>query len=87
MSYLTPMLLTVGVSVGNSWYNSGGQSIDIKALLAGGIATGLLGLLNNIPGMASVTTGIAWVAFVAIMVGPVQHPSPLDNLSTIVGVK
>lgn len=81
--YLTPMLLTTGVSFVNKWYNTG--SLDLRILLEGGIATGLLALANNIPGASGVTTGIAWIAFVALMIGPVQSPSPVDNLLKITG--
>ena len=81
--YLTPMLLTTGVSFVNHWYNT--NSIDLKILLEGGIATGLLALFNNIPGFSGVSTGIAWIAFVAMMIGPIQNPSPAANLLKITG--
>lgn len=81
--YLTPMLLTVGVSFGNKWYST--QTPDIKILLEGGIATALLALANNIPGASGLTTGIAWVAFVAMVIAPIQNPSPAQNLLKIVG--
>lgn len=82
-NYLTPMLLTTGVSFVNHWYNTG--QVDLKILLEGGIATGLLALFNNIPGFAGVSAGIAWVAFAALMIGPVQNPSPAANLLKITG--
>lgn len=81
--YLTPMLLLTGISFANNWYNTG--SVNLKILLEGGIATGVLGIVNNIPGMPPVTAGIAWVAFVALMIAPVQNPSPLDNLLKLTG--
>lgn len=81
--YLTPMLLVTGVSFANKWYNT--QTPDLKILLDGGIATALLALANNIPGVGGLTTGIAWVAFVAMMVAPIQKPTPADNLLKITG--
>lgn len=81
--YLTPMLLTVGVSEGNNFYNTG--ALDIKILVLGGVATGILALVSNIPGMAPVTAGLAWVAFTASVVAPIQSPSPAQNLLKIAG--
>lgn len=79
--YLTPMLLTTGVSAANNFYNK--KSLDIKILVFGGIATGIVALLAQIPGMAPVMTGLAWVAFTASVVAPIQHPSPAQNLLSI----
>lgn len=84
-NYLTPMLLVTGISFGNHWFNTG--EFDLKILLEGAIATGILALLNNIDGMSGVTTGIAWVAFAGMTLGPVQHPSPVQNLLKIVNGK
>lgn len=81
--YLTPMLLVTGISFANHWYNT--KQVDLKILLEGGIATGLAGIVNNIPGMESVTAGIAWVAFAALMIAPVQKPSPAQNLLQLTG--
>ena len=81
--YLTPMLLTVGVSEANHFYNT--KALDIKILVFGGIAAGILALLSNIPGMAPVTAGLAWVAFTASVVAPIQNPSPAQNLLKITG--
>ena len=83
-SYLTPMLLITGISFANKWYST--NQVDLKILVAGGIGTGILAILNNVPGMEPVTTGIAWVAFVALMITPLQAPSPLQNLEKIIGV-
>jgi hypothetical protein len=82
-SYITPMLLLTGISFANDWYNKG--SVDLKILVEGGLATGVLAIVNNIPGMSPVTTGIAWVAFVGLMIAPVQNPSPLQNLLKLTG--
>jgi hypothetical protein len=84
-NYLTPMLLTTGVSFANHWYNT--NSVDIKILVAGGIATGILGIFSNIPGFSDVAAGIAWTAFAAMMIAPIQKPSPVQNLLKITGSK
>ncbi len=81
--YLTPMLLVTGVSFTNHWYNTGKP--DLKILLEGGIATAILALFNNVPGLDGVTAGIAWTAFIGMMIGPVQNPSPAQNLLKIAG--
>lgn len=79
------MLLVTGVSFGNHWVNT--HQVDLKILLEGGIATAILALLNNIPGMDGVTAGLAWVAFLAVTIGPVQNPSPAENLLKLTGQK
>ena len=78
--YVTPMLITVGVSFGNKLYNTG--SFDFKILVEGAVATGLLGLLA----LASpqVATGIAWLAFTGEMLVPWDGDSPVQNLLKIV---
>ena len=81
--YLTPMLLIIGVSAANGWYNTG--SLDLKIPVAGGIATGILAVLSNIPGVDAVTTRLAWLAFVGLMIAPVQTPTPLQNIEKITG--
>lgn len=69
--YVTPMVLTTGVLFANNWINSGYQTpggLDLKILLEGGIATALLGLVNQIPGMDKTTTTIAWITFIGSMI-------------------
>lgn len=82
-SYLTPMLLLTGISAANEFYNTGNPVKMVKPLVAGGIATGILAVFSNIPGWSPVTGKIAWIAFIGTMIGPVQKPSPLDNLTKI----
>jgi hypothetical protein len=82
-NYLTPMLLTIGISEGNHFYNTG--ALDIKILVFGGMATGILALLSNIPGLEPVMAGLAWVAFAASLVAPIQSPSPVQNILKITG--
>ena len=79
--YLPPMLLTVGVSFSNELYNTG--QWDFKTLVTGGIATGLLGLLNA--AMPEVATGIAWLAFTGMMLAKQGGKnSPVTNLLAVV---
>lgn len=81
--YLAPMLALVGVSEANHLYNTG--QFDLKIPVMGGVACALLALFSEIPGMSGACQGIAWVAFVAMCVTPVQNPSPVTNLLKITG--
>ena len=81
--YVTPMLLIVGISEGNHFYNTG--AIDVKILVAGGLATGILALFSNIPGFGPVAAGIAWVGVVGSLIAPIQSPNPAQNLLKITG--
>lgn len=82
-SPVTPMLILTGISFGNKWYNTG--TADLKILVEGGIATALLALVAQAPGMGPVATGIAWIALVAVSVAPVQSPTPVANLLKLTG--
>jgi hypothetical protein len=82
--YLTPILLTTGVSFANDFYNTG--TPDIKILLAGGIAAAIAALVSNVPAAGEAVTGIAWIAFVGFMIAPIQSPTPVANLLKISGV-
>jgi hypothetical protein len=76
------MVITVGVSFGNQLYNTG--KWDFKILAEGAVATGLLALLNE--AMPGVAAGIAWLAFVGLMlVNPAGGNSPVENLLKITG--
>lgn len=84
-SYLTPYLVVTGVAAANEFYNTKSPESAIKPLVMGGIATALASLLANIPQMDGVIQGIGWLAFVGLMISPVQKPSPVDNLLKITG--
>jgi hypothetical protein len=77
----TPMLALMGVSEANHFINTGG--FDLKILVMGGIATGLLALFGEIPGMEPTATAIGWLAFLAMCIAPIQNPSPAENLLKI----
>jgi hypothetical protein len=82
--YVTPIVLLSAVSYGNNWYNTG-SATDVKPLLEGGVALAFLALFAQIPGMEPVATGLGWLAFTGMLIGPVQSPSPLQNILKITG--
>lgn len=83
-SPVTPMLVLGGVSYANQWYN-GGSPADVKPLLFAGVGAVLLGAFGAIPGMASTATLLGWTAVAGMLIGPVQNPSPAQNLLKITG--
>lgn len=80
---VTPMLVLGGVSYANQWYN-GGSPLDVRPLLFAGIGALFLEALAAVPGMERTAVVLGWTAVVAMFISPVQKPSPLDNLTSIV---
>jgi hypothetical protein len=80
---IVPVLATTGVAFANRWYNTGQP--DLKIPVAGAIAAAVGAGISQIPGMEPVMTAIGWLAFVAVLISPVQKPSPLANLQKITG--
>jgi hypothetical protein len=80
---IVPVLATTGAAFANHWYNTG--SADLKIPVAGAIAAALGAGISQIPGMEPVMTAIGWLAFVAVLIAPVQNPTPLANLQKITG--
>ena len=80
-SVITPVLATAGVAFVNKWYNTG--TPDLKIPVAGAIAAALGAGFSEIPGLAPVMTAIGWLAFVAVLIAPVQNPAPIANLQKI----
>lgn len=80
---VVPVLATTGVAFVNKWYNTG--SVDLKIPVAGGFAAALGAAISQIPGLDPVMTALGWLAFVAVLIAPVQTPSPLANLQKITG--
>jgi hypothetical protein len=81
-----PILLTGGISFVNHWIGNN-QGIDLKILLATGIAAGGLALIEQIPDFAPLAVGIAWIAFITMMIAPIGgEPSPVQNLQKVTGV-
>lgn len=66
--YLPPMLIMVGLSYADKWESSGSPTAGIPILLEGGIATAILALVNSIPGLSGLATGLAWIALVGVAV-------------------
>jgi hypothetical protein len=85
-SPITPMLALGVTSYANNWYNTG-NAADIKPLLFAGIAGLLLEAVAAIPNASAVATGIGWLAFAGFLIGPIQNPSPTQNLLKITGGK
>jgi hypothetical protein len=84
-----PILLTGGISAANQWLgNSQPPGTAIKILVATGIAAGGLALVEEIPGMAPLAQGIAWIAFITLMFTNLDgKPSPIQNLAKMTGTK
>lgn len=80
---IVPVLVTTGVAFVNDWYNT--KSVDLKIPVAGAIAAAVGAGLSQIPGFAPVMTAIGWLAFIGVLIAPVQSPTPLDNLTRITG--
>jgi hypothetical protein len=69
----------------NEYLSSG--TIDIKVLLATGIAAGGLAIVEQIPGFAPIAVGIAWIAFVTLMFTRLNgKPSPVDTIQKVTGL-
>jgi hypothetical protein len=81
-----PVIALSGVAYANNWYNTKDVT-DIKPLLFGAIAGLILELLAAIPGMGPAATALGWTAFAGSLIGPVQKPSPVQNLLKISGSK
>jgi hypothetical protein len=80
-----PILLTGAVSFGNQWLGNG--DLDLKIVIATGIAAGGLALLEQVPGMAPIAAGIGWIAFVTLLFTRLNgKPSPVDNLGKLTGL-
>lgn len=80
---IVPVLTATGISFANHWYNTG--AVDLKIPVAGAIAAAVGSGFSQIPGLAPVMTAIGWLAVVAVLIAPVQNPSPLANLQKITG--
>lgn len=82
MSAITPVVALGVVSYANNWYNTG-NALDVKPLLFAGVAGLLLEGFAAIPGMEQAATVLGWTAFIAMLIAPIQNPSPADNLLKI----
>ena len=80
-----PMLAVTGISFANQWLGNG--NLDIKILVAGGVATAFLAGIEHIPGADEIAVGIAWIAFITLMFTRLGgKPSPVDNLRKLTGL-
>jgi len=80
---IVPVLATTGVAFVNRWYNTGQP--DLKIPMAGAIAAVIGSAISQVPGLEPVMTAIGWLAFVAVLIAPVQNPSPIQNVQKITG--
>ena len=80
---IVPVLVATGISFTNRWYNTG--QIDLKIPVAGAIAAAIGAGISQVPGLEPVMTAIGWLAVVAVLIAPVQSPTPVANLSKITG--
>jgi hypothetical protein len=80
---IVPVLAATGVSFVNHWYNT--NAVDLKIPVAGAVAAVLGAGISQIPGLEPVMTAIGWLAFVAVLIAPVQTPSPIANLNKLIG--
>jgi hypothetical protein len=78
---IVPVLATTGVAFANQWVNTGKP--DLKIPVAGAIAALIGAGISQVPGLEPVMTAIGWLAFVGVLITPVQTPSPLANLTKI----
>lgn len=83
-SPVAPMVALGVTSYANQWYN-GGSPTNVKPLLFAGVAGVLLAGFGAIPGMDRTATLLGWTAFIGFLIGPVQNPSPTQNLLKITG--
>jgi hypothetical protein len=80
-----PILLTGAISFGNQWL--GNDNPDFKILVATAVAAGGLALIEQIPGLAPLAEGIAWIAFITLMFTRLNgKPSPVDNIAKLTGL-
>lgn len=83
---ITPMIALGVTSYANNWYNT--QSVtDVKPLLFAGLGAIILSGFGAISGFEGAATMLGWTAFVAMLISPVQNPSPVQNLLKLTGGK
>lgn len=78
---MTPVIALGVVSYANNWYNTG-NATDVKPLLFAGIAGLLLEGFSAL-GFSEAATALGWLAFIGMLISPVQNPSPAENLLKI----
>lgn len=77
------MLAVTVTAYANDWYNGDGVT-HIQPLVAGGIATLILGGIGAIPQMNGLATGIGWAAFLGyLLAGGAGKGTPVGNLVKI----
>lgn len=80
---IVPVIALGITSYANNWYNTG-NAVDVKPLLFAGIAGVLLEGFSAL-GFNEAATALGWLAFIGMLISPVQKPSPAENLLKITG--
>lgn len=79
-----PILAVGGVSFLNHWVGNN-QGIDLRILVATGIAAGGLALLER--ASHQVAVGIAWISLISLLlISPTNGRSPVANLMRLTGL-
>jgi hypothetical protein len=80
---IVPVLAATGVSFVNHWYNT--NQVDLRIPAAGAVAAVVGAGISQIPGLEPVMAALGWLAFVGVLIAPVQNPSPVQNVQKITG--
>lgn len=83
-----PMLALTAISAGNQWIGNGNPAAALKVAVAGAVATGGLALAEQVPGMAPLAAGIAWVALITLLLTNAAGGgrSPIQNIARLTGL-
>lgn len=80
-----PILLTGGASFANDYLTTG--QVNLKPLLGAGVAALVLAGVEQVPGMAPLAAGVAWIAFVTLMLTRANgKPSPIETVGKVTGL-
>ncbi len=74
----TKAAVPIFIMAGLTYFNDleQGKPLDVKPLIAGGVAYIIADLFSQIPNADPIVTGIAWVALVAAIVVPAATGQP-----------
>jgi hypothetical protein len=81
-----PILAAGGISFANHWIGNN-QGIDMKILVATAVAAGGLALLEKVPDMEPLATGLAYIVLVTVLIAPFgKGKSPVQNALKVTGL-
>lgn len=82
-----PILVVGGIEFANDWFVSGKTYLNFRVLVATGLAAGGLALIERIPGMEPIATGIAYIALVTLLFTRLGgKPAPVDTIRKVTGL-